>query len=114
MKNIDFEDILFTVVYERNYSDFSGGHDFSKNDTFDGLDDFKYELDSHAESINGYYEIVSCDKDIIAIQFYAMSPESVDDEDLFIDSGYIDDYYIEVKCSLREGATHTICDVLQK
>lgn len=110
MKNIDFEDILFTVVYENNDSDFSGGHDFSKNDTFDGLDDFKYELDSHAESINGYYEIVSWDEDIIGIQFYGMNPFS--NENAIGD--YIDDYYIEVKCSLREGATHTICDVLQK
>lgn len=112
MKNIDFEDILFTVVYERNDSDFSGGHDFSKNDTFDGLDDFRYELDSHAESINGYYEILSWDEDIIAIQFYGLSPYS--DEGVGFEDGYIDDYYIEVKCSLREGATHTICDVLQK
>lgn len=101
MKNIDFEDILFTVVYERNDSDFSGGHDFSKNDTFDGLDDFKYELDSHAESINGYYDIIADGRngDLIAVQFYGLDP---------ISNENIDDAYIEVRCSLRESAIPTI------
>jgi len=107
MKGIDLDDILFTVVYARNDSDFSGGHEFSKGDTFDGTDDFKYELDSHAESINGYYDVIADGRngDLIAIQFYGLDPISNED---------IEDAYIEVRCSLRESAIPTIGEVLGK
>lgn len=107
MKGVDLDDILFTVVYTRNDSDFSGGHDFSKGDTFDGLDDFKYELDSHAESINGYYDVIADGRngDLIAIQFYGLNPISNEE---------IEDTYMEIRCSLRESAIPTIGDALVK
>ena len=117
MSGIDLEDILFTVVYERNDSDY-GTSGFSEKDTFDGIRDLKYELDAHAESINGYYEVIADGRngDLIAVQFYGMNPEAPEDmayseiEEL----GYIEDEYVEFKCGLRESAISTIGDFLSK
>ena len=102
LEGSDLEFVVINVLKNKK-NPYSASIDIKKNDSFDGIDEFKDNLNWYAEDINGYYDIemVSGSTDTLLISFYGWG-----DEDYILDSE------IEIWCGINRTALETVGEFL--